>query len=57
MPDIFIEDDCESIGGEVEMTYPYINPEIQKKIHSIIVKEFEGIDHLPSSIVELNVFK
>lgn len=24
MPDVLIEDDCESIGGEVEMTLPHI---------------------------------
>jgi len=53
MPDIFIEDDCESIGGEAEMTYPHIKPELKPKIHSIIVKEFAGIDHLPDSIIDL----
>lgn len=53
MPDIFIEDDCESIGGEPEMTYPHIKPELQKNIHSIIVKEFEGINDLPDLIAEL----
>lgn len=47
LPDILIEDDCESIGGEVEMTYPGIRPEIKEKILSIVVKEFGGIDHLP----------
>ncbi len=46
-PDIIIEDDCESIGGEQEMTYPHIRPELKVKIKSIVVKEFEGIDHLP----------
>jgi len=30
-PDILIEDDCESIGGEKEMTYPHIKPEIKKR--------------------------
>lgn len=53
MPDILIEDDCESIGGEKEMTYPHIKPEVQKQIHSIVVKEFEGIDHLPNVVEEL----
>lgn len=53
MPDILIEDDCESIGGEVEMTYPNIQPEIRAKITSIVVKEFGGIDHLPESLSEL----
>lgn len=53
IPDILIEDDCESIGGEKEMTYPHIKPELKKKIKSIIVKEFGGIDHLPDNISDL----
>ena len=55
MPDIFVEDDCESIGAS-EMTYPHINPKIKAKIHSIIVKEFAGIDHLPDSLLKLAEF-
>lgn len=46
LPDIIIEDDCESIGGEIEMTYPNIKEEIKSKIKSVVVKEFGGIDHL-----------
>ncbi len=53
MPDILIEDDCESIGGESEMTYLHINPEKKTKIKSIIVKEFSGIDHLSDDINKL----
>ena len=53
MPDILIEDDCESIGGEKEMTYPYINPEVKKQIKSVVVKEFAGIDDLPDDIQQL----
>lgn len=53
MPDILIEDDCESIGGEKEMTYTNIRPELKPKIKQIIVKEFEGIDHLPNNLGEL----
>lgn len=53
MPDVLIEDDCESIGGEIEMTYPHISPEKQKLIKSIVVKEFSGIDYLPDNIEEL----
>jgi hypothetical protein len=49
-PDILIEDDCESIGGELEMTYPSLNPELKAKIKLIVVKEFEGIDTLPEDI-------
>jgi len=55
VPDIFIEDDCASIGGEAEMTYPHIKPEIQPKIHSIVVKEFANIDYLPDDVNELQM--
>ncbi|HLW00655.1 MAG TPA: hypothetical protein VKT82_18505 [Ktedonobacterales bacterium] len=53
LPDILIEDDCESIGGTIEMTYPHIRPEVQASITSIVVKEFEGIDHLPDDLATL----
>ena len=53
MPDIIIEDDCESIGGEKEMIYPHISLELKKKIKSIVVKEFEGIDNLPDEVIKL----
>lgn len=53
MPDILIEDDCESIGGEKEMTITFVRPEIKQRIKSIIVKEFEGIDRLPDDIESL----
>jgi hypothetical protein len=52
LPDILIEDDCESIGGITEMTYPHIKPALKTSIESIVVKEFEGIDHLPSLIAD-----
>jgi hypothetical protein len=42
-PDIFIDDDCESIGGND--IKKLVNPKLNIKI--IIVKEFSGIDHLP----------
>ena len=53
LPDILIEDDCESIGGEKEMTYPHIKPQLQTKIKSVVVREFGGIDHLPDGISTL----
>lgn len=53
IPDILIEDDCESIGGEKEMTITFVRPEIKKKIKSIVVKEFGGIDDLPDDLSEL----
>ena len=52
-PDVLIEDDCESIGGEQEMIFPHLRPVIQGRIISIVVKEFEGIDHLPDDLVAL----
>ncbi|MBI4066733.1 hypothetical protein HY411_03375 [Candidatus Gottesmanbacteria bacterium] len=53
VPDILIEDDCESIGGEKEMTITFINPEIKRRIKSIAIREFGGIDHLPDDLSEL----
>jgi hypothetical protein len=53
LPDVIIEDDCESIGGEIEMVYPNLKPELKNKIKSIVVKEFGGIDSLPDEISEL----
>jgi|SRR3989344_332625 len=53
MPNVLIEDDCESIGGEKEMTITHIRPELKKRIKSIVVKEFEGVDHLPDKASDL----
>jgi hypothetical protein len=50
IPDVLVEDDCESIGGKDEMTITYIKPEIRKKIKSVVVTEFGGIDNLPERI-------
>ncbi len=49
-PDILIEDDCESIGGEVEMAYPNLSVAGKKGVKSIVVREFGGIDHLPDDL-------
>ena len=51
--DILIEDDCESIGGRTQMVYPNVSYLVKDRIKSIIVKEFSGIEHLPSDINEL----
>lgn len=56
IPDIFIEDNCESIG-ENEITINHVRPTIRKKIKSILVKEFDGINHLPDKIQDLRDFK
>ncbi len=52
-PGILVEDDCESIGGADEMTITDVRPAVRKKIKSIALKEFGGIDHLPGSAVSL----
>lgn len=53
LPDILIEDDCESIGGKNEMTITHVDAKIKEKIHSIAIKEFSGIDHLPDEVTKL----
>lgn len=53
LPEILVEDDCESIGGEKEMAYPNIKSGSKERIKSIVVKEFGGIDHLPNDISSL----
>ena len=53
LPDVVVEDDCESIGGKIEMVYPNLKPELKTRIKSIVVKEFEGIDDIPDEIFEL----
>jgi hypothetical protein len=48
-PDIFIDDDCESIGGND--IKKLVNPKLNIKV--IIVKEFDGIDYLPEEPEDL----
>ncbi len=53
IPNILVEDDCESIGGNKEMVYPHLKPEVLIRIKSIVVKEFGRIDYLPNEISDL----
>lgn len=53
LPDVIVEDDCESIGGKEEMTYPHIKQGLKTRIKSVVVKEFGGIDHLPDRVSDL----
>jgi hypothetical protein len=46
-PDVLVEDDCESIGGRREVASTHLAPELAARVHSIVVREFGGIDHLP----------
>ncbi len=57
LPDVLIEDDCQSIGGEKEMIYPLIESSLKDKIVSISVREFAGIDHLPNDLIKLKDYK
>jgi hypothetical protein len=56
MPDILIEDDCRSIGGQWQMCITHVKPELRAGIKSIVVKEFRGIDHLPDVLDDLLVY-
>ncbi len=54
-PDVLIEDDCKSIGGVRQMCITHVSPEVKKNINSVVVNEFEGIDHLEDQ--SLRIFK
>jgi len=54
LPNILIEDNCESMGGEAEMTYPHLKQDLKNKIKSIPINEFGGIDNLPDELEKLN---
>ena len=53
LPDVLIEDNCESIGGVDYVIATHLGPEIKGCINSIVVPEFGGIDHLPDKISAL----
>lgn len=46
LPDILIEDTCQSIGGEKNMCYNQLPDKLKKEVKHIIVEEFEGIDNV-----------
>lgn len=52
VPDILIEDDCESIGGKNEMAFTHVKPSLKKRIISVVVREFEGIDCLEDDVTK-----
>lgn len=45
-PNILIEDDCKSIGGQKEWCITNVRNELKEGILSIIVPEFKGIDDI-----------
>ncbi len=52
-PYILIEDNCKSIGGSWQMCITHVDPELKETIKSIVVREFKGIDHLPTNLSNL----
>jgi hypothetical protein len=52
-PDILVEDDCYSIGGAKEMCITNVPSHLKDRIRSVVVKEFKGIDQLPSNYLAL----
>ena len=46
LPDILIEDNCSSIGGEENMCYNILSEDLKKEIKHIVVEEFQGIDNV-----------
>ena len=53
-PNILIEDDCASIGGENELASLKLDSELKIKV--IVVPEFGGIDELPDDLDDLKIF-
>ncbi len=53
VPDILIEDDCRSIGGQWQMTITHVKQDVKQQICSVVVREFQGIDHLPADLQQL----
>ena len=49
IPDILIEDDCKSIGGEKQWCITNVKEDVKRNIKSIIVEEFNGIDNIKIS--------
>jgi hypothetical protein len=49
-PDVLVEDDCESIGGETQMTFPQLPPQQRARVRSLVVPEFAGLDDLPPDL-------
>lgn len=49
-PDVLLEDDCRSIGGRWQMSITYVREDVKQNIHSVVIREFAGIDYLPDDL-------
>jgi len=54
--DIIVEDDCESIDGPAQMTYPKLGPDSKARTKSVVIPEWGGIDHLPTDPEKLRTY-
>jgi hypothetical protein len=52
-PDVVVEDDCESIGGESETIAAQLGSMGRRSITSVMLPEFAGLDQLPDDPSEL----
>ncbi|MEW5933896.1 MAG: hypothetical protein AB1816_09960 [Bacillota bacterium] len=41
------------MGGQEEMIDAHLTPDLRDRIGWVVLKEFEGIDHLPDDLLEL----
>jgi hypothetical protein len=54
VPDVVVEDDCESIGGEAEMVFTQLPSGLRARVRFIVVPEFAGLCELPTRLGALN---
>jgi hypothetical protein len=52
-PDLVVEDDCESIGGDRETIAAQLIPTARLSIACVVLPEFSGLDQLPDDPSEL----
>jgi hypothetical protein len=56
VPEILIENDCFSMGGEKAMISHCLPLNLKQMIKTIVVKENQGIDHLPDNLSALKKY-
>jgi hypothetical protein len=50
------QDDCESIAAS-QIPYPQVPPGLRARIKSIVIPEFDGLDHLSDAPQALLVYE
>jgi hypothetical protein len=54
VPDVVVEDDCESSGGEAETVFLQLPIDLRARVDSVVVPEFAGLCDLPTGLGALN---